>query len=91
MSKLEKDNIDEKQKLINSILLLDTDSTEALFQVINAYGNIMNKLAKQDKILDILKKNTIYYSVDDNEYKIEINLTRDDDGFTEVLRWLNDK
>ena len=46
------------------------------------------KISKDLEILEILKKNTIYYSVDDNVYRIEIILDSDDDGFAEVLRSL---
>ena len=70
----------QKLKYVNIIKFNLEDIKDALI-----------KSQEQDKILEILKKNTIYYSVDENEYKIEITLTRDDEGFAEVLRRLTNE
>lgn len=103
---MEDKKLDEKQKLINSILLLDTDSIQALFQLINAYGDKMNKLAKQDKLLHIFKNNIDLVDYKGNgstqAYKIiiEDKFTVEEDGeyvthrnsdFDDIKEWLDGK
>ena len=45
-----------KEELMNRILLLEPDLTQALLELISDYEMKMIKLEKQDKILEILKK-----------------------------------
>lgn len=46
-----------KEELMNRILLLEPDLTQALLELISDYELKMIKLEKQDKILEILKRN----------------------------------
>lgn len=45
-----------KEELMNRILLLEPDFTQALLELISDYETKMIKLEKQDKILEILKQ-----------------------------------
>lgn len=78
-----------KEELMNRILLLEPDLTQALLQLISDYETKMIKLEKQDKVLEILKR-VIFLT--DGFYYIQTKKRLNEEDYKIIKEYLeNDK